>query len=121
MRSAAIICEYNPFHQGHKYHIEETRRLAEAECIIAIMSGCFVQRGEPAIQDEQSRAQQAIAGGADLVMELPYVYACSGVYIRQLHNQVRSSPEISFRSGSNRKFVKPSQNSSPHFPLISEK
>lgn len=78
MRSAAIICEYNPFHQGHKYHIEETRRLAEAECIIAIMSGCFVQRGEPAIQDEQSRAQQAIAGGADLVVELPYVYACSG-------------------------------------------
>lgn len=78
MISAAIICEYNPFHQGHKYHIEETRRIAGAECIVAIMSGCFVQRGEPAVQDEQTRAEQAIAGGADLVVELPYVYACSG-------------------------------------------
>lgn len=78
MRTAAIICEYNPFHRGHRHHIQETRRQTGAECVVAIMSGSFVQRGEPAVQDIGTRAQWAIDGGADLVVELPYAYACSG-------------------------------------------
>ena len=81
MITAAIICEYNPFHMGHKHHIAETRRITGAECVVAIMSGSFVQRGEPAIADIETRAKWAIAGGADLVIELPYAYACSGAEI----------------------------------------
>ena len=81
MTTAAIICEYNPFHLGHKHHIAETRRITGAQCIVAIMSGSFVQRGEPAIADIETRAQWALAGGADLVVELPYAYACSGAEI----------------------------------------
>lgn len=76
MKTAGIIAEYNPFHNGHKYHIEETRKITDAEGIIAVMSGHFVQRGEYAICDKWSRAKMAICGGADLVIELPAVYSC---------------------------------------------
>ncbi len=76
MKTAGIIAEYNPFHNGHKYHIEQTRRLTGADAIIAVMSGSFVQRGEYAICDKWSRAKMALLGGADLVVELPCVYSC---------------------------------------------
>ncbi len=77
MSTAAIICEYNPFHNGHKFHIEETKRLTGADSVIAIMSGNFVQRGECAIYDKKLRAKAAISGGADLVLELPAIYSCA--------------------------------------------
>lgn len=76
MKTAGIIAEYNPFHNGHKYHIEETKKLTDAEGIITVMSGHFVQRGEYAICDKWSRAKMAIKGGADLVVELPAAYSC---------------------------------------------
>lgn len=76
MKTAGIIGEYNPFHNGHKYHIEETRRLTDAEGVIVVMSGHFVQRGEFAICDKWARAKMAISGGANLVVELPAVYSC---------------------------------------------
>ena len=76
MKTAGIIAEYNPFHNGHKYHIEETRKITGAEGVIVVMSGNFVQRGEYAICDKWSRAKMAICGGADLVVELPVVYSC---------------------------------------------
>ncbi len=76
MKTAGIIAEYNPFHNGHKYHIEETRKITGAEGIITVMSGHFVQRGEYAICDKWSRAKMAISGGADLVVELPATYSC---------------------------------------------
>ncbi len=75
MKTAAIICEYNPFHNGHKFHIEETRRRTGADAVVAIMSGNFVQRGDLAVFDKRLRAKTAILGGADLVLELPTVYA----------------------------------------------
>ena len=75
MITAGIIAEYNPFHSGHKYHIEETRRRTGADYIIAVLSGDFVQRGEPAVIDKYFRTRMALAGGADLVLELPAVYA----------------------------------------------
>ncbi|MCI8306957.1 MAG: nucleotidyltransferase family protein [Lachnospiraceae bacterium] len=77
MRVTGIICEYNPFHNGHKYHIEETRRICEADYIIGIMSGPFTQRGTPAITDKYSRAKMALLSGCDIVLELPVRFATS--------------------------------------------
>lgn len=71
MNVAAIISEYNPFHKGHAYQIEKTRQQYHADYVIAVMSGHFVQRGEPAIFDKWTRTQLALTGGADLVIELP--------------------------------------------------
>ncbi len=75
MKIAGIVAEYNPFHNGHKYHIEQTRKKTGADAIVAVMSGSFVQRGDCAIMDKYSRAHAAIMGGADLVIELPVYYA----------------------------------------------
>lgn len=75
MKIAGIIAEYNPFHTGHAYHIEQTRRRSGADGVAVMMSGNFVQRGGPAVADKWTRARAAVAGGADLVMELPVYYA----------------------------------------------
>lgn len=72
---SAIICEYNPFHNGHLHHINKTRELTNSKYIIALMSGNFVQRGEPAVFDKFTRTKMALLNGADLVLELPTVYA----------------------------------------------
>lgn len=77
MRTVFIISEYNPFHNGHAHQIEEIRRTLRPDTIVSIMSGHFVQRGTPAILDKFSRARLAIAGGSDLVLELPTIYATS--------------------------------------------
>ena len=74
---AGIIAEYNPFHKGHQYHIEQTRKVTGADYVIAVMSPDFVQRGTPALMDKHTRAKMALQGGADLVIELPVNYACS--------------------------------------------
>ncbi|MCH5208509.1 MAG: nucleotidyltransferase family protein [Oscillospiraceae bacterium] len=74
MKTAAIIAEYNPFHNGHRYHIEQTRK-AGATHIISIMSGNFVQRGDLAVFDKYVRAKNALDNGADLVIELPARYS----------------------------------------------
>ena len=76
MNLAAILCEYNPFHNGHARHIR-TVRGAGADAVVCIMSGQFVQRGEPAIMDKFARAEAAVLGGADLVIELPHAFAMS--------------------------------------------
>lgn len=76
MNTLAIISEYNPFHNGHKYHIEAAKEQFGADNIVCIMSGSFVQRGEPAMFDKWSRTKMALYGGTDLVLELPFVYSC---------------------------------------------
>ncbi|MBR6107857.1 MAG: nucleotidyltransferase family protein [Oscillospiraceae bacterium] len=76
MKISGIICEYNPFHNGHLYHIEQTRRNG-ATHIVAIMSGNFVQRGDVAVINKFERAKAAVRCGADLVIELPVAYALS--------------------------------------------
>ena len=68
-----IIAEYNPFHNGHRYQIEQIRKRVKNSSIIVVMSGNFTQRGEPAILDKFTRAELAVKGGCDLVLELPYV------------------------------------------------
>lgn len=75
MKTAGIIVEYNPFHNGHQYHIKRTRQETKADFIIAVMSGDFVQRGEPALTDKYTRTRMALLGGADLVLELPVLFA----------------------------------------------
>ena len=77
MKAAGIIAEYNPFHNGHKFHIDEARKLTSADCIVAVISGSFTQRGLPACFDKWNRAAMAIDAGADLVIELPFIYACN--------------------------------------------
>lgn len=76
MTTLGIICEYNPFHTGHAYHIEAARRACNADTVIGIMSGYFVQRGEPAILPPKIRAQAALLNGMDCVIALPTVYSC---------------------------------------------
>lgn len=75
MNVTAIISEYNPLHKGHLYHIETARKETGADYVIAIMSGNFVQRGTPAIWGKYERAGAALSSGADLVLELPLMYA----------------------------------------------
>ena len=75
-KTVGIICEYNPFHSGHAYQIEEIRRLG-FDRVVCVMSGNTVQRGELAICDKYSRAEMAVRGGADLVLELPCPYSTS--------------------------------------------
>lgn len=74
MRIAAVIAEYNPFHNGHAYHLRKTRE-AGADAVAAIMSGNFVQRGEPAALSKWARAEAAVKCGVDLVLELPVFWA----------------------------------------------
>ncbi len=75
MKAVGVIVEYNPFHNGHRYHLQETREKTGADCLVAVMSGNFLQRGEPAIVSKWARAKMALAAGVDLVIELPYAFA----------------------------------------------
>ena len=75
MRAVGIICEYNPLHCGHAYHIAKAKEAGDVVC--CVMSGNFTQRGEAAILPPVTRAQMAIAAGADLVVELPFPYAAA--------------------------------------------
>ncbi|WP_174613145.1 nucleotidyltransferase [Virgibacillus ihumii] len=75
MNACGLIVEYNPFHNGHAYHIQESKKTSGADCMIAVMSGNFLQRGEPAIIDKYHRTKAALSAGIDIVLELPYAYA----------------------------------------------
>lgn len=75
MKTVAIICEYNPFHNGHAHQLACLRAAYPDAVLLCIMSGCFTQRGEPAILPPYARAEAAIGGGADLVLELPQPWA----------------------------------------------
>lgn len=77
MKILALITEYNPFHNGHLYHLRLAQEITGASHTIAVMSGNFVQRGEPAIVDKWARAKMAVKSGLDLVFELPTLYASS--------------------------------------------
>lgn len=75
MKIAAVIAEYNPFHNGHLYQLQQIKQHLQADCIIVVMSGNFTQRGIPAIVDKHIRCKMALENGADLVFELPVYYA----------------------------------------------
>ncbi|KAB2337400.1 nucleotidyltransferase [Cytobacillus depressus] len=75
MNAVGVIVEYNPFHNGHAFHLEQAKILADAEVVIAVMSGNFLQRGEPALVSKWKRTEMALKAGADIVFELPYAFA----------------------------------------------
>ncbi len=75
MKILGIIAEYNPFHQGHKYHLEESLKKSGADYSLALMSGSFLQRGEVSLVDKWTKAKMAVDNGVDLVLELPFIYA----------------------------------------------
>ena len=75
MNVTGLIVEYNPFHNGHTYHLQNSLEKTNADASIAVMSGNFIQRGEPALFDKFSRAKAAVESGVDLVVELPSIYA----------------------------------------------
>lgn len=75
MSIVGFIAEYNPFHHGHKYHLRESKKQTGSKFSIAIMSGSFLQRGEPALIDKWTRAKMAVDNGVDLVIELPFIFS----------------------------------------------
>ncbi|WP_027090928.1 nucleotidyltransferase [Cohnella thermotolerans] len=75
MRTVGIVVEYNPLHNGHLYHIQQSRKITESDAVVAVMSGHFLQRGEPALADKWARAEMALRAGCDLVLELPVAYS----------------------------------------------
>ena len=72
-----IISEYNPFHNGHLYHLQQSKKITGSTYTVAIISGSFTQRGNTSLVDKWSKAEMAIKNGVDLVIELPVVYATS--------------------------------------------
>ena len=77
MKVVGLITEYNPFHNGHKYHIQKAKEITNADFVVVVMSGNFVQRGTPAILDKYTRTKMALMMGADIVFELPISFACA--------------------------------------------
>ncbi|WP_370457404.1 nucleotidyltransferase [Sporosarcina sp. JAI121] len=75
LKASGIIVEYNPFHNGHLHHAQQAKKMTEADIVIAVMSGNFLQRGEPAFVDKWTRASMALHNGIDIVVELPYAFA----------------------------------------------
>ena len=72
-----VIAEYNPFHNGHGYQLQDAKAQTEADYTVIVMSGSFMQRGTPALLDKFKRAEMALRNGADLVIELPTLYSAS--------------------------------------------
>lgn len=75
MSVVGIVAEYNPFHHGHKYHLALSKKITTSQYSIAVMSGSFVQRGEPSLIDKWTKAKMAIDNGVDLVIELPFIFS----------------------------------------------
>jgi predicted nucleotidyltransferase len=75
MKATGVVVEYNPFHNGHMHHLNETKRKSGADLVIACMSGHFLQRGEPALASKWARTKMALSAGVDMIIELPYSFA----------------------------------------------
>ena len=75
MSTVGLVVEYNPLHNGHYYHFQQSKKVTGADSAICIMSGNFLQRGEPAVVNKWARAEMALRMGADLVLELPVAYS----------------------------------------------
>ena len=80
MKIVGLITEYNPFHAGHLYHMQQARELTGADYCVVLMSGSFVQRGEPAIFDKYLRTKTALLAGADLILEIPAAFSTASAH-----------------------------------------
>lgn len=96
MKILAIICEFNPFHNGHKYLLDTARKLYAPDAIVAIMSGDFTQRGQMCVLDKYTRAKHAIEGGADCVIQLPspFAVAPAEIFARGAIKILSSIPDV---------------------------
>lgn len=96
MKICAIICEYNPFHNGHKYLLEQAKRLSGCDAVLCIMSASFTQRGEAAILPKFVRAEHAVLGGADCVIQLPAAFsvAPAEIFARGAISILKSIPAV---------------------------
>lgn len=74
MEAVGIICEYNPFHKGHIYHIEETKKMFPGRTLILVLNGYFLERGEISILSKENKTKLALIYGVDLIVELPFIY-----------------------------------------------
>ena len=112
MKILAIICEFNPFHNGHKYILEKAKRLSGADFVLCIMSGNFTQRGEMCIFDKYSRAKHAVLSGADCVIQLPspFAVAPAEIFAKGAIKILSSIPEVNYlafgcESGDKQSFI----------------
>ena len=80
MAALGIVAEYNPFHIGHLYLLEKSRQQGDFSATVVVMSGNFLQRGEPAFCDKWARAEMALTAGVDLLIELPFCFATRSAY-----------------------------------------
>ena len=97
LKAAGITAEYNPLHNGHVHHIEETRRITGCDAVVVAMSGDYVQRGEPAMLDKWTRAEHALRSGADLVIEIPVLFCLgnAGQYAGAAVNILEATGKVS--------------------------
>ncbi len=96
MKICAVICEYNPFHNGHAYQLARIRMMSGCDRVVCLMSGGFTQRGEAAVFDKYTRARHAVLGGADAVLELPAAFASAPaeLFARGAVHILASIPEV---------------------------
>ena len=99
MKIVGLITEYNPFHNGHLYHIHESLRITGADAALVVMSGDYVQRGTPAIMPKRLRTEMALYCGLELFLELPVCYATGNV-----PEFFASRSNFSFRQSRDRRF-----------------
>lgn len=99
-KAIGIVAEYNPLHNGHLYHIQQSRELSGYHDIVIVLSSHFVQRGEPAFLDKWTRSEMALLAGADLVIELPTVYSChnAGVFANAAIDLLKSTGIVEYVS-----------------------
>ncbi|MDO4197766.1 MAG: nucleotidyltransferase [Erysipelotrichaceae bacterium] len=81
MKVTGIVVEYNPFHNGHKYHIDKARELTDPDVLVAVCSGNYNQRGDISIIDKFQKTEAALNNGVDLVLELPYIFTLQNAYV----------------------------------------
>lgn len=112
MKILAIICEFNPFHNGHKYLIEKAKKLTGCDSVMCIMSGNFTQRGDMCIADKYTRAKHAVSGGADCVIQLPapFAVAPAEIFAKGAIKILSAIPEVTAiafgcESGSKQNFI----------------
>jgi len=96
MKICGIICEFNPFHNGHEYILKQARRLSGCDALICIMSGNFTQRGDVCVLEKHLRAKHAVLGGANCVLELPSAFsvAPAEIFARGAVKILSSIPEL---------------------------
>jgi predicted nucleotidyltransferase len=101
MKITGVVAEYNPFHMGHEYQLKMARKISSCDGIVVVMSGNYVQRGEPAIIDKFKRAEAAIHGGADLVIELPLPFSSQNaeMFAYSAINELKKIPVTSISFG----------------------